>query len=119
MSEMILTILRWTARLAALALAFVYAFMIAGEVTSPHSGPPTHFVEWTGIGLLTLTCLGGLIAWKWELSGALLSLAALGGFLLLVQMPVDIVVFVIATPPALYLLDYLAHTTVAHHHHHG
>ena len=120
MSEIILSILRWTARLAAIAIGCMYLLMILGEFTSPHSGLPTQFVEWAGIGLLTLTCAGALMAWKWELAGAILSLCALGAFMLLVRISGDIVIAVIATPAVLFLADWTARVTMAHrlHHHH-
>ena len=117
MSEIALTILRWAARLAAVALACMYVLMMTGEFTSPHSGPPTHFVEWAGIALLTLTCVGALMAWKWELAGAVLSLASLGLFMLLVRIGTDIVIFVIATPAVLFLLDWFARNMQLHHRH--
>jgi hypothetical protein len=120
MSEILLSLLRWAARLAALGLACMYTLMIVGEFASPHSGPPTHLVEWAGIGLLTLTCAGALLAWKWELAGAILSLGSLAAFLVLLRIRADIVVLVAATPAVLFLADWIAHQSVARHlnHHH-
>ncbi len=112
MSEIFVTILRWTARLAALGLAGMYALMVAGEFTSPHSGPPSYAIEWAGIGLLTLTCLGALLAWKWELPGAILSLASLVAFMLLIRIRADIVVALAATPAILFLADWFARQAI-------
>jgi len=117
MSAIILNTLRWTARLAALALACMYGLMVIGEFTSPHSGPPTHLVEWAGIALLTLTSVGALLAWKWELAGALISLTSLIVFMILVRIRADVVVLVAATPAILFLADWVARHPIRMHRH--
>ncbi len=117
MSETLLSILRWAARLSALGLACMYSLMIIGEFTSPHSGPPTHAIEWAGIALLTLTCAGALIAWKFELTGAVISLSSLIGFMILIRIRADIVMVVAATPAILFLADWLARQSIHRHTH--
>ena len=117
MSEKLLTVLRWTARLAALGLACMYGLMVIGEFTSPHSGPPTQFIEWAGIALLTVACLGPLLAFKWELGGAITSLSALAVFMVMLRVRADIVVLVAATPAILFLADWVARHPIRLHRH--
>jgi hypothetical protein len=69
--------LRWFARISGLLIAGMYTLMVIGEFTHPHSSAPSTVQEWTGIVLLTATCAGMLIGWRWELPGAILSLVAL------------------------------------------
>src|SRR5690349_19346012 len=92
------TILRWIARLSALLIAGGFVVLVAGEMLAPHSAPPTKLIEWTGIALLTATCVGMLLAWRWELPGALMSLTALIAFSLLIKMGHHTVLFVFALP---------------------
>lgn len=118
MSGIVLSVVRWSARLAALALAVIYVFMIIAEFASPHSGPPTYWFEWAGIGLLTLTCVGAVLAWKWELPGAVVSLASLILFMILIRARInDIVILVIAAPSLLFLADWLGRHPVRLHRH--
>jgi|SRR5690242_13131883 hypothetical protein len=101
------TVLRWLARLSALLIAGGYVYLVAGEMLAPHSAPPTKLIEWTGIALLTATCLGMLLAWRWELPGAMLSLGSLIAFSLLIKMGHHTVLFVFALPGTLFLVDWL------------
>jgi hypothetical protein len=81
--------------------------MVIGEFTHPHSNAPSTIIEWTGIVLLITTCVGMLIGWRWELPGAILSLAALVAFTLTIQMGHHTILFVFATPGILFLADWL------------
>jgi len=99
-------ILRWVARLSALLVAGGYTVMLVGEITHPHSGPPTTLVERAGIALLTATCIGMLLAWRWELPGAVISLASLVAFTLLIQMRQHAILFVFVAPGILFLVDW-------------
>jgi hypothetical protein len=100
-------VLRWIARLSGLLIAGGYFLMVVGEFTNPHSGPPSTFVEWTGIVLLTATCAGMLVAWRWELPGAILSLASLAAFTAVVHFRQHTVHLVLAVPGLLFLADWL------------
>ncbi len=91
-----MSVLRWIARLAALMITGGYLLLLIGE-TGHHS--------WTGILLLTTSCLGMLLAWRWEVPGAILSLAALVAFTLLERMGHHAVLLVLATPGILFLVD--------------
>lgn len=104
---MALLILRWAARCAALLIAGMYLLILAGEVFSPHSGPPTQFREWAGIALLSSSVLAMVLAWKWELPGALWSLAALAIFVQVVHMRNYTVILLAAIPGFLYLADWI------------
>ena len=100
-----LTALRWIARLSALLIAGCYVFMVAGELLSPHSGNGPDLRAWSGIVLLTVTCAGMLLASRWELPGAALSLAALTAFTVLIKFNRYAVHFVFALPGILFLAD--------------
>jgi hypothetical protein len=100
-------VLRWLARLSGVVVAGGYVLLLAGEILSPHSGPPSTFFEWGGLGLLTATCAGLLIAWHWELLGAILSLAGLFSFTWLVGMNRYGVVAALALPGVLFTADWL------------
>lgn len=101
-----LTILRWSARLAGLLVAAGFVTLAVGEMMSPHSASPSHLSEWTGIILLSLTCVGMILAWKWELPGAVLSLGALAAFLCVIRMNRYGVMVAFAAPGALFLVDW-------------
>jgi len=100
-------VLRWLARLSGVVVAGGYVLLLAGEILSPRSGPPSTFFEWGGLGLLTATCAGLLIAWHWELLGAVLSLACLLAFTWLVVMNRYGVVAALAVPGVLFTADWL------------
>ena len=101
--------LRWIARLAALLIAGGYLLLVAGDFLSPHSGNGPDFRAWIGIILLTATCAGMLLAWRWELPGAALSLAALVAFTMLIRFNRYTVHVVLAIPGILFLTDWLLH----------
>lgn len=114
-----LSILRWIARLSALLVAGSYLLMLFGEVMDPHSAPPSTFVEWAGIGLTTIACIALLIAWRWELAGAMLSLACLMAFAMLIQggSTFHAAILVMATPGILYVIDWFVRRESAARHH--
>ena len=78
-SPLLPTVLRWIALLAVLLVAGGYVLLTVGEFTQPHSCLPSTISEWTGIALLTAT-MGMVLAWRWELPGAVMPLAALVSF---------------------------------------
>ncbi len=96
-----LAALRWLARLSGLLVAGGYMLLVVGEFGHPHS--------WSNIVLMTITCAGMLMAWRWELPGAAISLAALVAFTLLIKGVHHSVIFVLAIPGILYVLDWLLH----------
>lgn len=107
--------LKWLARAAGVMVAGGFLLLMLGEMTSPHSGPPTHWKEWLGIVLITVACLAPLLAWKWELEAALLSLAALAAWVPIVNFRMDRAggtLAVMAVPACLFLLDWAVRKAV-------
>lgn len=101
------TVLRWLARRSGLVVAGGYVALALGDLLNPRSPGPSTLLEWTGIALLTAACAGYLLAWRWELSGAAMSLASLLSFTLLIRMGHHTVLFVFAAPGMLFLADWL------------
>jgi hypothetical protein len=108
-------LVRWAARLSAFFIASAYMFFLLGEFYAPHSGPPASLREWAGIVLITLAVAGMVAAWWRELPGAVLSLAALLLFALLIPMRQYGVVAIVAIPGILYLLDWTVRHPVRMH----
>jgi hypothetical protein len=68
-------ILRWIARVWGIIIAFVI-IMIA-VTPDPYATEPLKGIEAFYLGLYAVSALGLLIAWKWELIGALISIVAM------------------------------------------
>jgi len=113
MQSSILALFRWLPRAAALIIAGTFILILAGEIFAPHSGPPSHLREWLGIGLCAIACLAPLLAWKWEFEGALLSLAALTAFVIIVQFHNYKLLAVMSVPAVLFLADWLLRKTLS------
>ena len=114
MSETPFPILRWVARLTALLVAGSFFLLVAGEMLSPHSRTPTHFNEWFGIGLLMAAAAGMLLAWAWQLPGALLSLACLACWVAVIRTSRYGPIAVLAVPGLLFLTDWLLQRRLVH-----
>ena len=118
MADILLTVVRWMARVASVLIAGVYLLLVFGELAGSHSGPPTQFIEWTGITLVSIACLAPLAAWRRELPGAVASLAALLLFAALIRFREYYIHAIIAIPGVLFLLDWAlrrpAHPRSAH-----
>jgi len=108
MPDGISSVFRWIARSTAILVAGAYLFMVAGEFLYPHSGPPSQVREWLGIALLALSVAGMLLAWKWELPGAVLSLVALAIFVPVVHFHGSGIIGIVALPGILFLLSWAA-----------
>ncbi|MBI4892481.1 MAG: hypothetical protein HY821_17785 [Acidobacteria bacterium] len=113
MQRVVVKHFRWLPRLAALVIAGGFLAIAAGEFINPHSGPPTKFIEWLGIALCATACLSPLLAFKWELEGALLSLAALAAFAALIHFRSYSIVALMSVPALLYLTDLMLRRTLA------
>jgi len=107
MSPLAAAVCRWFARVAALFFAGIFLLFLAGEYLRPTSGPVSPFVEWGGPILLLTAAAGMILAWKWELTGALISLAALVLHVSLVRFHTYVVIWLAAIPGVLYLADWL------------
>jgi hypothetical protein len=75
------TAVRWTARtLSALIILFWGFFITAGFIGSirgEHPSPPLSMHDSIGLTLMLVWLLGLAVAWKWELAGATMTLAAI------------------------------------------
>jgi hypothetical protein len=100
-------VLRWGARCATLLVIGAFLYLLAGEMLNPHSGPPSGFREWAGIVLLACSLAGMLLAWKWELPGAVLSLVTLAAFSIVVGMNRYEIVGIVALPGLLFFGDWI------------
>ena len=105
MGRLVLPVIHWGARCAAVLVVVTFLLLLAGEFGSPQSGPPTRLREWAGIVLLLAAIIGMLAGWKWELPAALLSLLTLAAFVKVAEMRrYDVVAFA-AIPGMLFLAD--------------
>ena len=108
--SVLLISLRWVARLSGLLLAVGYVLIVIGDITQPPSDQPSVLIVWDRMDLNILmagTCIGMLIAWRWELSGTITSLASLLAYKLLAHMGDHTVLVILAVPGILYLADWL------------
>ena len=114
MPEFGLAATRWAARVCSILILGSFLYFLAGEMINPHSGPPSGFREWAGL-VLTLTSIASLVvAWKWELTGAAISLATLAAFVCVVRMNRYEVVIIAAIPGLLFLLDWILRRGMSH-----
>ena len=100
-------VIRWGARGAGLLVIGLFLYLLAGELLNPHSGPPSTFREWAGIALFACSMAGMLLAWKWELTGAVLSLITLAVFTVVVRMTRYDIVAIAAVPGILFVGDWV------------
>ena len=103
--------IRWVARLAALAVAALYGALIAAEIVNPHSGAPTHWLEWAGLAALTLGVLFELLAALTsfstrEIALAMVSIVCFGLWLALIPTRQPEVVWIMAAPAGLFVFDW-------------
>jgi len=98
---------RWLARLTSVGIAGTFVLLMIGEFVSPHSGPPTHFIEWFGIALMVTAVVATVLAWRWELPCALIALAALASFVALIRMNRYGPIYVAALPNLLFIIDWV------------
>lgn len=105
----------WSARIIALLVAGFFIFLLGAEIFAPHSRGPSGWKEWGQIALLVGSVLGMLVAWKWELHGALTSLIALALWASFVHMNrYPDVIALLAAPGLLFLSDWALHYGLRH-----
>jgi hypothetical protein len=104
MRPIIYSIVRWMARGTGLLVAAGFLTFVLGEPIG--SLRVLQFREWVGMVLLVGVVAGMLLAWKWELPSALISLFALGAFAAVVHMQNYLVLAIAAIPNILFLLDW-------------
>jgi hypothetical protein len=78
-----------------------------GEFRAPQSGAPTTFVQLAGVFFLFMAMAGMILAWKWDMTGALISLAALVLHISVVRNRTYAVIWLAAIPGVLYIADWL------------
>jgi len=112
------TFVHWAARGLALLVAGFCLYLFLAEVIAPHSRAPVGFTEWGQIALLVTVVVGMLLAWKWELPGAVVSLLALATWATLVPLNrfPDIIVL-LAAPGLLFISDWALHYGLEHNRH--
>jgi hypothetical protein len=110
--SLLLAFVRWTARLSSVLVATVCVLLAVAAFPLP---TPSNVSEWAGIVLVTTAGVALLIAWRWELTGALLALTAFGVMALLTPWNhlLHAAVLVMALPAFLYFLDWLARYILA------
>lgn len=106
---MALTILRWLARLSALFFAGVFLLILVREFLAPQYGPPASAVEWAGVVFLLIAAAGMVLAWKWGLTGALISIAALVLHISVVRNRTYAVIWFAVIPLVLFVIDWVLH----------
>ncbi|MGA2145681.1 MAG: hypothetical protein ABSH49_12055 [Bryobacteraceae bacterium] len=111
LSEKQVATVRWIARFSALAVTGGFFFLFAGKIFEPHAAAPASPLEWFAIACLVMSILGMLVAWQWELPGALISLCSLGAFVSFVHMRVHLSVYLMAIPGVLFLADWILRAT--------
>jgi len=104
MSQIISSVSRWTARIAAIGVAAAFLFFVLGEPLEPLRGIQPQ--DWMGMVLLFGAIVAMLLAWKWEFPAALISLFAIGAFASVVGMRRFDVLIILAVPNLLFLLDW-------------
>jgi len=112
------SVVRWTARVTALAIAAVFLLFVLGEPKGRLPG--IHSRELAAMALLFGAIAAMVLAWKWEFPAALLSLFALGAFSAVVHINRYGAFVILAIPNVLFLLDWTlrrfrpAETSTAH-----
>lgn len=116
MTKNTLKILRWITRIWSLVILTFFLLITIGEFLSPHTQVPITLVD---IGMLLLfpgaTCIGLIMAWRWEGLGGLISLSSVILFTLIMAFsdrfnnPPRFLLLLgfIAAPGLLFLLHWL------------
>jgi len=107
MSPLASGVLRWLARLSALFFACVFLLVVLGELLAPQSGPSSNLMDWTSIALMLIAIAGLALAWKWDITGALIALAAMVLHVSLVRNRTYAVIWLAAIPAVLYAADWV------------
>jgi uncharacterized membrane protein len=98
------SIFRWVARGLAVVLTLVFVIFVLAEPLETFR--EMHFRETAGMLFLLLAIVAMMLAWRWELPGALIALFALGAFAALSHVNRYHMLAVGASPSMLYLVDW-------------
>ncbi len=78
--KVILTI-RWIARIWSIASVGLVLLIVSGELIYPHASPPATFRDWAGLFFFPFgTCVGLILAWRWEGLGGGIAVGSLLSF---------------------------------------
>lgn len=102
------TRIRWLARIWSL---LIFAFTVGRIFTpDPYATEPVPFEDWFLLGLWGIAILGLLVAWKWETTGAMITIGTMffreAAWVLLKGrwLPNFLIVWVFLVPPAILFL---------------
>jgi hypothetical protein len=85
--EKVTLAIRWAARVWSIASIGFVLLIAVGEVLYPHAPPPATLRDWAGLFLFPFgTCLGLMLAWRWEGLGGAIATGSLLGFYLVMWM---------------------------------
>jgi len=104
MSQIVCSIVRWTARVGAVLIAAALVTFAVGQPAGPLAAIRVR--EWVGMVLLFGAVVAMLLAWKWEFPAAPISIFALGAFAAVVHMHRYEVLVIASIPNFLFLLDW-------------
>jgi len=105
MPRLVPPLLRWIARVAAILLAGSFLLFAVFGLLAPHHGPAGR--EWIAISFFGAACLLPLLAWRWELVGAVLSLACLATWAVLVGHVRHLFAVMVALPGVLFVASWV------------
>lgn len=104
--SVLLFLLRWFARLSSLLVAVGFVAIVIRDITEP----PSELIVWDRMdlnALMAATGVGILIAWRWELAGAIISLGSLLAMRLFAPVGIQRLPIIVAVPGVLYIADWL------------
>jgi len=105
--------IRWIARIWSIASVGFILLMLAGEILSPHAPPPTALRDLLGLFFFPLgTCLGMILAWRWEGLGGAITVGSLLAFYVMSyivdgRFPRGPYFLLVAAPGFLFLLSWV------------
>lgn len=109
------TVIRWIARVWSVASIGFILLILAGELFSPHAPPPTALRDLLGLFFFPFgTCVGMVLAWRWEGLGGAITVGSLLAFYATLyiadgQFPRGLFFLLVAAPGLLFLLSWGDH----------
>jgi len=97
---MLTRVILWFARLSSVLVCALFLAILIGDI----SHLPTTLQGWSGPFLLLLACFGSVLAWKWQLHGSGITLAALLVYVLTRRISNYVAVMFLAVPALLFIL---------------
>jgi len=106
------TAIRWVARVWSIASLGFVLVMAIGEIVYPHAAAPATVRDFVGLSLFPFgTCVGMVLAWRWEGIGGAVTVGSLVAFYALLRIadgrfPRGPYFALVAAPGALFLLSW-------------